>query len=475
VKKLCVLLFFLAGCVQLQGPYTVPSTQLSKEWKGEHIYSGLDQGRSIEDSEAQFCSWWRLFDDPLLDEYEAAAIENNQTVAVFYHRMAQAFYLSQSTSGSLFPFAAFNPSFFKEGSRLPFEEINSQSHGRSERNVFTADELVLNFGWEVDLWGKISQAYLSSFYSYQSSYFSFTSTLNQITSDLAVNYYLLRGYDSEIEVLNKLIDLRRDNFELNQFRYHAGLIDYLDVTRAEVDLWSAESERENVIRQRGLQENILAVLQDKVASEFHVPFLPLPLEVSPPIIPIYIPCDVLINRPDIRAAERNIASFHSNIGVAYASFFPSLNLSGSLGFASTTIDSLLNWKSRLWREAVNSAQIIFDGGQLQANLSQSKEAYYEAISLYQDAVLNAIKEVEDALCNMAQHAAQQEALMRTYLAARDTYNLANERYECGLINYLDVVIAERDLLHAARSVAIVHAQRFVDTALLVKALGSVQE
>jgi len=458
MKKSLFFLFLLAGCTPFQGNYNPPQTAVSSAWKGDYV----------EDAEAQYHCWWTLFNDPLLEEYENVTLENNQTVAASYHRMAQAFYISQGDYGFFFPDATLDSRFFKEGSRLTF---GKKTPGNSKRRIFTADELFLNFNWELDLWGKISQTYLNSFYQYESSSFTFNAALNQITSDLALNYYLLRGYDSEIQVLNQVIESRQDNFELNKFRYNAGLIDYMDVTRAEVDLWSAEAELKNVVRQRNLQENILAVLQDKVSSEFHVPFIPISLDDNPPVIPVYIPCDLLVNRPDICAAERKVAAFHSNIGVAYAEFFPSLNLSGSLGVASTTIDSLFNWKSRLWRETVNVAQIIFDGGQLQANLGQSKEAYYEAISLYQDTVVNAIKEVEDALINIKQRTAQQDDLARTYTAALDTYNLAKDRYESGLINYLDVVIAERDSLRSARSLAIVHAQRFADTALLIKALG----
>lgn len=463
MRPLFLTLFLLSSCTQLQGPYIKPEATVGDRWKEEHLQE-TTENPSLE-------SWWSLFNDTLLKDYEWRSIENNQTIAIAYHRMGQAYYLSRSDLGALFPSVSLNPRFFKQGSRFVFGGSPVPTPIAPERSIISIYELPLSFNWQVDLWGRLTQSYLNAFYQFQSQFFRYQGALNQITSDVAVNYYLLRGYDSEIEVLNHTIRSRIDNFDINKTRYEAGLIDYLDVTRAEVDLAAAEAELENVQRRRLLQEHVLAVLQNQVPSLFDVPYAPLPLEAEPPKIPASIPCEILLKRPDILAAERNVAAFHANIGVAYAQFFPSLGLSGKLGYASSTLENLFDWKSRLWQEAVDIVQILFDGGQLLANLNFSKEAYLEAVSLYIETVLNALKEVEDALSNLRQREAQQKALMRTYLAAKETYQLAKNRYESGLIDYLDVVVAERDLLNSARAVTIVHAQRFIDTALLIKALG----
>jgi len=485
MRFLWILLIFFTSCTQLQDSYRDSQTGIPASWKN-----------TANDESPQLEEWWVIFDDSILNDLIAEGIENNRNAQAAYQRMLQAYYQAKFRLGTLSPLVTLAPIYFKQGSSVTGFDTAALTGGQAalptnigntggggggnaipstgqtrKRLIITDIDVPLNFRWELDLWGKLTQHYLNAYYQYESAEFDSWQTLNQITSDIAVNYYLLRGFDTELEVLNRIILSRKDNLDINKVRYEAGLINYLDVTRAEVDYNSAKADRENVFRERELQVNILAALIGRPASELELPFSPLSKEILPPLIPTGIPSELLTRRPDVLSSMTTIKAYYAEIGVAYAEFFPDLTISGAIGYSSNKFKTLFDWQSRLWQIAASIMQIIYDGGRLQANLNQTVAAYAESVSNYEETVLIAFKEVEDALINIRQREKQDVDLNETVIVAQDTYNLAKSRYDSGLINYLDVVIAERDLLNYSRSAAIVHSQRFVDTALLVKALG----
>jgi len=458
---LIILLGIFAGCSQLQGPYQRPSSVVTDTWK--------EEDDSKED--VTLDEWWTVFNDSTLDDLIEQSIQHNQTVAAAYNSIGVAYAQGNFQKGALFPHAAFNPFYFRAGLQYPSNIFSVPGFTFPSRIVDADYSVPINFTWQIDLWGKLTQSYLNAYYTFQQEQFSYLDALNQVTSDVAVNYYLLRGYDTEIEVLNRIIADRKENLEINQDRYQAGFITYLDVSQAEFDLASALAEKENVVRERKLQENIIAVLIGKPASAFCLPFMPFSEDMTPPKIPLYLPSELLTRRPDIGASERAVAAAHANIGVAYANFFPSVNLYGSLGFSSFAIQTLFDWQSRLWLFATSVAQVLFDAGQTLANADQAVYTYYRTINRYQQSVLEGIRDVENALANIDQREKQYQALLVTVEYAQQTYLLAKDRFDSGFTNYLTVVIAERDLLVAERSAAVINAQRFADAALLIKALG----
>lgn len=470
MKKAFICLFLLLqSCARLQGPYTPPCIGEPKSWKTE------SDERLVELDE-----WWRLFKDPSLDELIQRAIENNKTEAVAYERMIQAYAEARYRYGALYPVVSLAPFFFKQGSLAAGQQRETETPTttpiippvvQQRRNVFTEVELPLTFFWELDLWGKLKQSYLDAFYTYENVSFQLQDYLNQLTADVASNFYRLRGYDSEIDLLNRLIASREENLKVNQERYTAGLINYLDVTRAEVDLGSARSERENIILERQIQENILAVLVGAAASDFSLPHNPLPIELDPPVIPTGLPSYLLERRPDVAAKEKAMQAYHAKIGVALANFFPDLILSGEIGFLNNQFQNLFDWRSRLWQFAISSTQILYNGNRLQEDTNKTVAAYKQTICEYEETVLESFRQVEDALITIKQKSKQELEMLYTTKAAEETYNLAMDRYNSGLINYLDVVVAERDLLTASRSATNLHADRFTATALLIKSLG----
>jgi multidrug efflux system outer membrane protein len=243
------------------------------------------------------------------------------------------------------------------------------------------------------------------------------------------------------------------------------------VTRAKADLASTEADVFALARTRGQVENALATLTGQPSSLLRVPRHPLPSGSNPPHVPPSLPSHLLERRPDVAEAERQLASANAQIGVAKAAFFPVIRLTGESGFESADIGLLFNWQSRIWSIGPSVTLPIFEGGRNLANLHAAQARYDEAVGRYRGQVLTAFQEVENALNDLRQLAGQAEADERAYAAAQRSLDLARQQYARGLVNFLDVLDAERTALADERVVAQLAGQRMQSTVQLIKALG----
>lgn len=437
---------------------------------------------SFEDARRDLGNWWEVFHDPVLNALEEQALNSSYTLWAALERVIQARTQASINFSPLLPGVNFNPQFSREGSLFenPFKNLTCPQAVPDPTNPLTnlpgdfrfieSKYLVpLNLTYEVDLWCQLRNSYYASIIRAQAASQAYLSVLLSLTADVASTYFQIRGFDAQQDVVQQTIRARQYAVDLNQARYKAGLIIYLDVSRAQVELARAHSDSDEVRRLRGLQENILATLVGTPASVFSLPYQPI--YDPPPIIPDGIPSELLCRRPDIAEAERNLAAAYREIGVAYANFFPSLNLNATLGFESPTAHQLLNWQSRFWEVGWNVMQTVFDGGRNQANLEYYQSLFREALANYQQTVLQSFRDVEDSLVNLRQYAARARDLAIAVHAARVTLDLAQMRYDRGLTNYLDVVDAQRQLLETEQNFTIVLGNRYSSTVMLIRALG----
>lgn len=514
------LSFLLISC-QLLRPYQSPLTPTPDEWKttydgpetAQPVASESDSEEQIEESKptpasepcfeqvcAQLDNWWKVFQDPVLNGLEEQALDSSYTLWAALERVIEARAQARIERSPLFPAVTFNPSFTRTGSLFqnPFPNGNGGAAAATPTNIsnsssFSSSPLTpntaastpsvpsafrfvqtqylvpLNFSYEVDLWNQLHNNYYAAVFRAQASSQAYLSVLLSLTADVASTYFQIRGLDAQKAVILKNIEARKKTLEINQARYQAGIIVYLDVSRAEVELARAHSDLDDVIRLRGLQENLLGTLVGIPAPLFSVSYDPL--VVPPPVIPTGIPSELLCRRPDIAESERLLAAAYNEIGVAYANFFPSLNLNAALGFSSPFAHNLFSWKARFWQVGWSIMQTVFDGGRTQANLDYYKALFSESMANYQERVLQAFQDVEDALVNLRQYAQQAQDLSWATKAARQTLELSQMRYNRGLVNYLDVVDAERSLLQTEQNAMIVLGNRYTSTVLLIRALG----
>jgi outer membrane protein, multidrug efflux system len=486
----CVLVPLLCSC-HLIKRYQGPCAPVPHEWKNDS-----KDNSTLETCKKDLANWWEVFDDPVLNYLEEYALDANNNLWAALERVMEARALALEKKASLYPQVNFAPSVTRYGmlffnpmssaignsgggasssgsSAAPANNANAANLLNSIPSIFrytqSQYQLPFNMSYELDLWSKLQSTYDAAIYRFQASVEDYRNVYLTMTADIATNYFLMRDLDAQQEILQRTIKARKKAFDINSQRYEAGIIADLDVANADVELQRAESDSINIRRQRALQENIIATLIGTPASVFSLEFNPL--YEAPPLIPTILPSELLQRRPDIAAAERNLAAAYADIEVAYTAFYPSVNLNATLGLQSPVAHLLFDWKARLWEVGVSALQTVFDGGRNTANLDYYKARFREAYANYEQAVLTAFQDVEDALVNIREKAAQNEALARAVKAASKSLDLSQQRYDQGLINYLNVVDAERTLLEVEQNSLNVLGERYTGTINLIRALG----
>lgn len=420
--------------------------------------------------------WWDVFDDPQLAELEEEAVTSNYSLLAALQRVMQARAIAGVDRSSISPQLTLNPRYQEIDTLfklyLPGSGFNFPGLGALRRDFRVQQflySLPFNLSWELDLWGKLRGQYDSAKFNAEAELEALRATLLSLTTDLATSYYQLRSLDAQIVLLADTRQLRQESLDLAQNRFDKGLISYSDVANATLALSNVESELFDTQRQRTLQENIIALLIGRPASEFCLP--PLPLFSAPPCIPPGVPAEILLQRPDLAQLEREMASQHALIGVAYASFFPSVKLTSTLGFFSPEGDQFMTWRSRYFSWITDLAQPIFDGWRNCSNLRLAWARFGEADDNYREQVLVAFREVEDALNNLDLQAKQSQSLDIAVEAASTVAKLAKTRNQKGLVSYIEVIDGQRQQLDAQRNQLNLLGVRYVSTVQLIKALG----
>jgi multidrug efflux system outer membrane protein len=198
---------------------------------------------------------------------------------------------------------------------------------------------------------------------------------------------------------------------------------------------------------------------------------PNPLNIFPPEIPAGLPASLLERRPDVAEAERAMAGRNAQIGVAYAAFFPSVSLTGQGGVLSARATDLFHWQNTVWSIGPSISLPIFDGGQNLSNLQIARAQYNQAVASYRSSVLNAVKDVENALADLRFLARETAALRQSVVSSRQATDLEQKRFRVGQTNYTDVIVADETRLATERNDAQVRGQQLYATVRLIKALG----
>ncbi|WP_228840666.1 efflux transporter outer membrane subunit [Candidatus Protochlamydia phocaeensis] len=467
------------------GPaYRPPSIEIPCEWKNQ-------QNRQCKEEEAQknqefayLDYWWQVFDDEKLDGLEALAIENNRDLFIAFERIQEARALVGIAAADFYPQATVNPLFtntvqLNKTFRNPAltNLANTGTAGTVGTalgsNLFRIHEVLyslpFNFRYEVDLWGKIRDRYRSAVYDWRAMQKDYEVVMLSLTSNLAIAYYQIRALDKQLDLLSKVIQTRQKAFNINKDRYEGEMTTYADVTLAGEEWDAARLQYEEAARQRKIMENEIAILLGVPASDFSLESMPL--QGSPPCIPAGIPSEVLLRRPDVAEAEYNVLSEHQQVKLAYSLFFPSLTLTATTGFESPVLKDFLKWISRYWSNSTEIDQIVFDGGMTYYNFKLQIARFQEASGNYQQQVLTAFQDVENALGDLESYAKQEEIAQETVKWAQKTHALYLDRYTLGVIYYIDVANTERDLLNFQIDLNALQGLRFVATIQLIRALG----
>jgi NodT family efflux transporter outer membrane factor (OMF) lipoprotein len=458
----------LSACIALTactvGPdYVKPEMSVPASYK-EAAADGTAWKVAQPGDRASRGKWWMLYEDPLLNALQDVVTSSNQDLKVAESRYRQARALVEGARGSYLPTVT-------AGAAVSRFRNSANVFGNTPANIGPANEfqLPLDVSWELDIWGRVRRSVESSEASAQAIAADLENVRLSLQTELAVNYFLLRGIDSERLLLERTLVSYRKAHELTINRHEGGVASDADVAQAETQLRTAEAQAVDLRVRRAQLEHAIAVLIGKTPSEFSLP--QVGLESLPPQVPLAMPSELLERRPDIASAERQMASANAQIGVAKAAFYPTVSIGASAGFASSKASNWLDWPSRFWSIGPSAALTLFDGNRRRAVSDQAKAAYDGTVAAYRQTVLNAFQDVEDNLAELAILAEEAQIQESAVKAARRSVAQTMNRYEAGAASFLDVVVAQTFALSNERAAVDIARRRMMASVRLVKAMG----
>ena len=422
--------------------------------------------------------WWELFDDPQLNALEQQVNVSNQNIAGAFASFLQARALVKQARAQYYPTLTTSPSISRSrSSASPAQSGAGTATGAGTAiagtaatgGTFTAYDLPFDASWTPDLWGRVRNTVNSNVAAAQASAADLENTRLTAQAELAVDYYQLRTQDSLKQLLDATVVAYQESLQVNQALYETGIGADEAVAQAEVQLQSTQAQDTNLGIARAQYEHAIALLVGQPASTFSLPVEPL--KANPPAIPLGVPSQLLERRPDVAANERLMAQANAQIGIAKAAYYPSLTLSATGGFESSSIANWLTWPSRFWSVGPTLAETLFDAGLRTATVEQFQAAYDQTVASYRQTVLTAFQQVEDnlaALRILSTQTQQQDAAVN---AARRYLAIATDRYKLGLDPYLDVITAQTTLLSNQQTAVSLRMQQLTDSVQLIEALG----
>jgi NodT family efflux transporter outer membrane factor (OMF) lipoprotein len=334
------------------------------------------------------------------------------------------------------------------------------------QNVF---EIPFALSYEVDLFGRVRKTLEAANASLQSSAADLQNVQLVLSAELAADYFNVRELDAETQVVQDSIKVQQHGLEVVKHRHDGGIASGLDLAQQQTLLDSTVAQLYILQQQRAQFEHAVATLTGVSASTFSIPIIPL--QSTPPPVPVGMPSDLLERRPDIATAERTMAVQNAKVGIARSAFYPQFTISGAGGFQAISLGSLVTAPSGFWSLGGDLLQPIFNGGKNRANYAGAKSAYDESVANYRQSALAGFQQVEDGLSGLnalSQAAENQDAAVAD---ARRALEIANNRYVGGLTTFLDVITAETVLLSNQRLSVQILGQRMITSVFLVKAVG----
>lgn len=459
MKKCNQLIFLFAlllfqSCT-LQPDYERPCIELPEEWRWQTNTDSTDCNMR----------WWEDFQDPALNALIAEALASNKEIKLAAARVIEYFgRLGLAQSAFLPQVNAQTIDFRNQVSRdINFLPLNFP-------RIFSEFQLLFNASYEVDLWGSVQSASDAALALLFSQVEARRTAVLTLVSAVANTYMLLRQYDDQLEISQNTVKSFYESYLLAKLRFEGGLTSELEVKQSESEVDAAKVQVLQFELLIAEQENLLSILIGHPPQAI-VRGPKLAQLNAYPYIPEGIPSEILDQRPDIQQAEYDLIAANANVGVARALLFPQINLVGQVGFQSLALQRLITRNAETWQIGGNINQIIFDGGnalgQIEIADGQMLEAYYA----YQQVVLTAFKEVNNAL--IAHQKAKELVVVQKHRVGvlQDYLKLAYLQYDNGETDYLNVLDAQRNLFSAQLDYAEAQSDVFMTVIAIYKALG----
>ncbi len=405
--------------------------------------------------------WWTLFNDNYLTTLVETALANNQDVLITASRIEEARAAVGYNKADQFPVIGYDGGASRYTSNFPGQGV------QGPYNDFSG---VATLAWELDFWGKYRRATEAARAELLASQYNQRVVQLSLIAEVTRVYFLLLDYKARLEISERTLESRRESLQIIQERFDKGIVPELDLNQAQIQEAIAEAAVPLYTRLIAQTENALNILLGKMPSPIEIPGR-IKDQPVPPEIPAGIPSVILERRPDVLQAEQLLAAQNARIGVAQALRFPSISLTGMFGTASSELSTLATGDAIVWSVSGSILGPIFNFGKNKRRVEIERERMRQDSLFYVKTVINAFREVEDALITVQTLRDESKARIKQMGAAENAAMLSQARYDGGVTSYLEVLDSERSQFNAQLSASETYQQYLTAYINLYKVLG----
>ncbi|MEJ2365333.1 MAG: efflux transporter outer membrane subunit [Deltaproteobacteria bacterium] len=442
------------GCFKMGPDYQRPGMKFQVPAHYQYTPSELTMPETDD-------QWWRVFSDPELNQLVEEVVHNNLDIKRATAAVLEVRAQLVSTRADRFP---------QVDVQGRAEQQRSPKGTASNRTIESYD-LALPASFEIDLWGRLARAEEAARANLLQAEENRHTVAQTVVAETVTLYLQMESLERGIDIAKKLIESFRRSLNLVESRYKRGLTSVLDVRQARRVLAGAEATLPSLRQDLGTTQQALSVLLGRYPETRPPRLQPEDYYKRLAPVPPGLPSELLLRRPDIRAAEKQLLSLNALIGVAKASRFPRIVLTGSYGYTSEDLNRLLKPESELWNIAAGITQPLFDAGKLQAAQRAAEARYQQGVAEYAKTVLSAFAEVEGAFLTREEQLKRRDYVVTFLREAREAQRIAESRYEKGLVDFLTVLDTQRTRFEAERDLLEVDFTLMNNRVNLHRALG----
>ena len=445
-----------AGCLSVGPDYQRPETAVPEAWRG-----------AAGESDETMAAWWTVFGDPALEGLVADVRANNRDLAAAVARMEGYAASLGMARADFFPTAAGQGAADYDRQS---ERVHTPPEYAATDNPDWLYQAGFSMSWELDLWGKVRRSVEAARGQLEASEEDVRNVLVMLQAETAAVYIRLRTLQQQLEYARRNIELQQETLKVVKGRFEAGLTGELDVRQAEMNLAATTAQVPTL--KAGIEQalNGLCGLTGRLPGGLDALREPAPVPAAD-TLPGILPADLLRRRPDIRSAERRLAAQTAKIGVAQADYYPQLALNGTFALAATDAGEFGKKASQDYGIGPSLTWAVFTAGKVRQHVKAEEAAARAALADYEQTVLEAFGECEDALAALANDGERLAALHDAVTAAQQTAALVDELYRTGLTDFQGVLDAQRQLAEYQDALAQSLGQSAADLVAAYKAFG----
>jgi len=438
------------GCVKMGPDFTKPDMGPRVRASYQHVISGAGTGQIAD-------RWWTAFNDPELDRLVEGVWSGNLDIKKALAAISEV------------------QSYFVQSRADRFPNLQIQGTAGRQRILpgieSDAYTLSLPASFEIDLWGRLARAEEAALATLLKTEENARTAAQTIISEAIALYFQIESLERRIQITKQSIESYRRNLSFVERRYEGGVASILDLRQARRALAQAEASLPSLRQELGIRQQNLAVLSGRYPETRSARTQPKDYFRLPTPVPPGLPSDLLLRRPDIRAAEANLRALNAKIGVAKASRFPTIKLTGTFGYSSNELDRLFVPGSSVWNITSGALHPLFNAGKLKAGQRATEAQFRQGMADYARTVLSAFSEVESSLLTRKEQIEKREKVLTFLSEARATQRVAENRYERGLAGYLTVLDAQQARFQAEESLVLVELAILSNRVTLHRSLG----